>query len=582
MKKLIVIIFSLFATISFSQNLEQNWSFTSIEKTNGESILQIDKNDVFNLKEGKFNYTLAGKNNLKASGSYIHQNNLLIFNYKEPKDTVRYYNIVSFDNANLVLSENDVTYKFSSPEYAKIVIPQEEVKLVVEEKVTETKKGSNKIIESQGFSLSSFWRGILGMITLLIVAFLFSANRKGIDWKTVGVGLVFQLLIAIGVLKIPFIQKAFEFIGKGFVLILDFTKAGSRFLFEGLVVDMDTFGFIFAFQVLPTIIFFSALTSLLFYLGIIQFLVKGLGVLLSKILKISGAESLSVAGNIFLGQTEAPLLIKAYLEKMNKSEILLVMIGGMATVAGAVLAAYIGFLGGDDEVLRLQYAKHLLAASVMAAPGAIIISKILYPQTEKINTKVKVSSEKIGSNVLDAIANGTTEGLNLAMNVGAMLLVFVAFIAMLNYGFCVIGELTGLNAWILSNTPYETLSLEFILGYIFAPLMWLIGVAKEDMALMGQLLGIKLAASEFVGYIQLAELKNVASATHLTYNKSIIMATYMLCGFANFASIGIQIGGIGSLAPGQRKTLSEFGMKALIGGTIASLMSATIAGMIIG
>lgn len=258
------------------------------------------------------------------------------------------------------------------------------------------------------------------------------------------------------------------------------------------------------------------------------------------------------------------------------------MIGGMATVAGAVLAAYIGFLGGDDPVLRLQYAKHLLAASVMAAPGAIIISKILYPQTESINTDVEVSSDKIGANILDAIANGTTEGLRLAVNVGAMLLVFVAFIAMINYGFTSLGSVTGINDWIVQNTAYKELTLEFILGYIFAPLMWLIGVAVEDMALMGQLLGIKLAASEFVGYIQLAELKNVANATHLTFNKSVIMATYMLCGFANFASIGIQIGGIGSLAPGQRKVLSEFGMKALIGGTIASLMSATIAGMIIG
>ena len=275
-------------------------------------------------------------------------------------------------------------------------------------------------------------------------------------------------------------------------------------------------------------------------------------------------------------------MIKAYLEKMTKSEILLVMIGGMATVAGAVLAAYIGFLGGDDPALRLVYAKHLLAASVMAAPGAIVISKILYPQTENINTEVAVSQEKIGSNLLDAIANGTTEGLKLAVNVGAMLLVFVAFIAMINYILFLTGSFTGINSWIASNSPYSALSLEAILGTIFAPLMWLIGVAKEDMMLMGQLLGIKLAASEFVGYIQLADLKNVASATHLTYEKSIIMATYMLCGFANFASIGIQIGGIGSLAPGQRKQLSKFGMKALIGGTIASLISATIAGMIIG
>ena len=261
---------------------------------------------------------------------------------------------------------------------------------------------------------------------------------------------------------------------------------------------------------------------------------------------------------------------------------LLVMIGGMATVAGAVLAAYIGFLGGDDPTLRLVFAKHLLAASVMAAPGAIVISKILYPQTEKINTDVTVSSDKIGANILDAIANGTTEGLKLAVNVGAMLLVFVAFIAMFNGILGWIGDVTTVNDWMASNTSYPSLSLEAILGTVFAPLMWLIGVASKDMMMMGQLLGIKLAASEFVGYIQLAELKNINNIMHLNYEKSIIMATYMLCGFANFASIGIQIGGIGSLAPGQRKTLSKFGMKALIGGSIASLISATIAGMIIG
>ena len=275
-------------------------------------------------------------------------------------------------------------------------------------------------------------------------------------------------------------------------------------------------------------------------------------------------------------------MVKAYLEKMNKSEILLVMVGGMATVAGGVLAAYIGFLGGNDPQLRLVFAKHLLAASVMAAPGAIVVSKMLFPQTESIDTNVEVSKDKIGSNILDAIATGTTEGLKLAANVAAMLLVFIAFIAMINYGLGKIGSLTGLNEIIADNTPYSKFSLETILGIVFAPLMWLIGVAKEDVMLMGQLLGIKLAASEFVGYIQLAELKNAANAIHFTYDKSVIMATYMLCGFANFASIGIQIGGIGSLAPGQRKTLSEFGLKAVIGGSIASLLSATIAGMIIG
>ena len=439
----------------------------------------------------------------------------------------------------------------------------------------------NQLIDNQGISLNSILRGVLGMASLLVIAYLFSSNRKAINWKTVGAGLSAQLLIAVGVLKIPFVQAIFEFVGGIFTNILDYTAAGSEFLFGGLM-NAESYGFIFVFQILPTIIFFSALTSLLFYLGIIQIIVKGLAWLLTKLLKISGAESLSVAGNIFLGQTEAPLMIKAYLERMNRSEILLVMIGGMATVAGGVLAAYIGFLGGSDPVLRLHFAKHLLAASVMAAPGAIVISKMLYPQTEEINTDVNVSQDKIGSNILDAIANGTTEGLKLAANVAAMLLVFVAIIAMLNGILGWIGDITTLNAWMATNTPYQSFSLEAILGTIFSPLMWLIGVATEDIMLMGQLLGVKLAASEFVGYIQLAELKDVTNLTHFTYNKSVIMATYMLCGFANFASIGIQIGGIGSLAPGQRKTLSEFGLKALIGGSIASLLSATIAGMIIG
>jgi CNT family concentrative nucleoside transporter len=574
MKKFFSILLIFFSIVVQAQSIEKNWNFSSIENINKESALKINKGDYFKLEQGKFSYFLENKDSLYAYGNYISQNNLLIFNYTKPKDTVRYYNIVELTNEKLSISEGDVTFNFIDNTASSVDNTIDEAKSEVIKK--------DEIIASQGFTFQSFYRGVLGMVVLLIIAFLFSSNRKKIDWKTVGLGLSFQLIIAIGVLKVPFVQKAFEFIGAIFVKVLDFTRAGSEFLFSGLVSDMNSFGFIFAFQVLPTIIFFSALTSLLFYLGVIQRIVKGLAWLLSKFLKISGAESLSVAGNIFLGQTEAPLLIKAYLEKMNRSEILLVMIGGMATVAGAVLAAYIGFLGGDDEILRLLYAKHLLAASVMAAPGAIIISKILYPQTEEVNTDVKVSSEKIGSNILDAIANGTTEGLNLAMNVAAMLLVFIAFIAMLNYGLFLIGGVTGLNEWIAGNTSYESFSLEFVLGYIFAPLMWLIGVASEDTALMGQLLGIKLAASEFVGYIQLAELKNVASATHLTYNKSVIMATYMLCGFANFASIGIQIGGIGSLAPGQRKTLSEFGMKALIGGTIASLMSATIAGMIIG
>ena len=429
--------------------------------------------------------------------------------------------------------------------------------------------------------MQSVLRGLLGLFVLLTIAIAFSTDRKNIAWKTVGIGLLIQFTLAIGILRIGWIQSIFEAMGELFVSILDFTNAGSVFLF-GDLMNVDSYGFIFVFQILPTIVFFAALTSLLFYLGVIQVVVKFLALGVTKVLKISGAESLSVIGNIFLGQTEAPLMIKAYLERMNKSEILLVMIGGMATVAGGVLAAYIGFLGGNDPVMRLEFAKHLLAASVMAAPGAIVIAKILYPQTESINNEVSVSIENIGSNALDAISNGTVEGIKLATTIGGMLLVFVALIAMCNGILGWVGDWTTLNDWVAANTIYDGFSLEAILGFLFAPLMWIMGVPTPDIMPMGQLLGIKLAASEFVGYIQLAELKDPVNMVHLQYQKSIIMATYMLCGFANFASIGIQIGGIGSLAPGQRKVLSQFGVRALIGGTLASLISAVIAGAIIG
>ncbi len=430
------------------------------------------------------------------------------------------------------------------------------------------------------FSVQSIFRGLLGMIVLIFIAYLFSANRRAISWKVVGIGLLVQVSLAFGVLQVPAVQYFFEMVGSVFVVILDFTAAGTEFLF-GSFLDTERFGFIFAFQVLPTIIFFSALTSLLFYLGIIQKIVYGLAWLMTKAMRLSGAESLSVAGNIFLGQTESPLLIKPYLPNMTKSEILLVMTGGMATMAGGVLAAYISFLGGDDPVQRLIFAKHLLAASIMAAPGAVVITKILYPQTEEVDQKINVSKEKIGNNILDSITNGTGEGLRLAANVAAMLLVFIAFIAMFNFIVGRAGDLFNLNPLIAeaTNGRYDTLSLQFILGYTFAPFMWLIGVALPDITLLGRLLGEKIIMTEFIGYVSLAELKD---ANAFADPKSIIMATYLLCGFANFASIGIQIGGIGSLAPNRKVLLSQFGMRALLGGTMAGLMSATIVGMILG
>ena len=550
-KYIFYVIAILFSFTMSAQEIEKKWQLSSSNK------------DYLELKGGSYELHISS-DSLKQKGDYLVQDNF-IFLFENGSDSpTKRFVIETKTDSTLTLKNRGKAYSFFASN-----------------KATKAEVINGEIKPNEGFSLNSFLRGILGMVALLGIAYIFSSNRKAINWKTIGIGLGVQLILAIGVLKVGFVKTGFEFVGSLFVKVLDFTRAGSEFLLGGMM-NVDNFGFIFLFQVLPTIIFFSALTSLLFYLGIIQIVVKGMATVLTKLMNISGAEGLSTAGNIFLGQTEAPLMIKAYLEKMNRSEIFLVMTGGMATVAGGVLAAYISFLGGNDPVLRLEFAKHLLAASVMAAPGAIIISKILCPQTESVNTDVEVTKEKIGSNILDAIATGTTEGLKLAANVAAMLLVFIAFIAMINYTFGKIGLWTGLNDVIAANTPYKSFSLETILGIIFSPLMWLIGIAKEDMMLMGQLLGIKLAASEFVGYIQLAELKNVANEVHFTFNKSVIMATYMLCGFANFASIGIQIGGIGSLAPNQRKTLSEFGLKAVLGGSLASLLSATIAGMIIG
>lgn len=434
-------------------------------------------------------------------------------------------------------------------------------------------------IESN-ISLMSVFRGLLGIVTLLGIAWLFSGNRKAISWKIVGVGLTIQLLLAVGILYVPFVQAIFEFFGKIFITILDFTRAGSQFLL-GDLLDTTKSGYIFAFQVLPTIIFFSALTSLLFYLGIIQKVVYGMAWVMTKLMNISGMESLSVAGNIFLGQTEAPLMIKEYLDDMTPSEIFLVMTGGMATIAGGVLAAYISFLGGEDPVQRLVFAKHLLAASVMAAPGAVVFAKMLMPQTDKVKGDIAVSKTKVGKNVLDAISNGASEGVKLAVNVAGMLLVFVAFIAFANYLFVKAGSIVGVNEWITQVTGGRSteLTLQFILGYAISPVMWLIGICPQDIVHAGSLLGQKVIMTEFIAYVDLAALKSAGAFTEM---KSVIMCTYFLCGFANFASIGIQIGGIGSLTPKNKPLLAKFGMRALLAGTLASLLSATVVGMIIG
>ena len=433
-----------------------------------------------------------------------------------------------------------------------------------------------------GLSASSIGRGILGMAFLIAVCFALSSNRRQINWRLVLTGLALQLVFAILVLKVDFVAAIFDWISTKVVEFLNIAEQGALFVFGKLVDPSASMGYIFAFKVLPTIVFFSAFTSLLYYLGILQIIVKGLAWVMSKTMRLSGAESLAAAANIFIGQTEAPLVVKPYLDTMTKSEILCLMVGGMATIAGGVLAAFIAFLGGDSIAEQAIFAKHLLTASIMSAPAAIIVAKILYPETEKVNRSLDISKEKVGSNILDAISRGTTDGLKLAVNVGAMLLVFTALMGVLNWILgTLIGNPTGLNEGIasLTNGRYTDLSMEFLLGNIFAPVAWIIGVPAEDITIVGQLLGEKTILNEFYAYGTLSTLK--ASGAIANY-RSIAITTYALCGFANFASIGIQIGGIGVLAPSQRDTLAKFGIKALIGGTVAALLTATIAGMLIG
>lgn len=421
-------------------------------------------------------------------------------------------------------------------------------------------------------------RSVLGIAVLTAVLWLFSSNKKAINWWTVVKGLALQIILALLILKVPGVSWAFEKFSLAAVTLLDFTKEGSAFLFGSLITDTDSYGYIFAFQVLPTIIFFSALTSLLYYLGILQKIVKAMAWMMRKTLRLSGAESLAAAGNVFIGQTEAPLLVKPYIAKMSRSELLSLMSGGMATIAGGVLAAYIGFLGGDDPQARLLFAKHLITASVLSAPAALISAKILLPETENVQKVAEINSEDMGSNPLDAISNGTSEGIKLAVNVGAMLLVFTALVYGLNYMFVEgVGSWTGLNDWAYNSSggTYDAFSLQYIMGGIFSPFAWLLGVPSEDLMMVGQLLGEKTILNEFYAYSSLTDMQ-----PHLS-ERSVILSTYMLCGFANIASIGIQIGGIGTIAPSRRKDLSELSIKALIAGTIASLYTAAVVGLLI-
>lgn len=425
--------------------------------------------------------------------------------------------------------------------------------------------------------------GILGLIVLLSIAVLFSNNKKSIKWQQIGIGIGLQLIFAIFVILTPWGSMFFDAIGQFFVKIISFTNEGAKFVFGALAIQSDfekafssdykNLGFIFAFQVLPTIIFFSSLMTVLYHLGIMQKIVQGMAWVMAKAMKVSGAESISVAANVFIGQTEAPLVVRPYVEGMTKSELLTLMIGGMATIAGGVLAAYVGLLGGTDPQMQLFYAKHLLSASIMAAPATMVIAKILIPEREESLTmgQVKVAIEKTNSNVIEAAATGAADGLKLALNVAGMLLAFIALIAMINW--ILEGVFTELLGITVNGNP---ITLELLLGYLLSPIAWIIGVPWEDAINVGSLIGQKVVLNEFIAYLNLSQL----IPTGVLSEKAIIVSTYALCGFANFSSIAIQIGGIGGIAPTRRSDLAKFGLKAVLGGSLATFMTATIAGVL--
>lgn len=424
--------------------------------------------------------------------------------------------------------------------------------------------------------LVSVLRGLLGVVVLIAICYAMSLHKRNIDWRLVVIGLVMQLLIALAMIKIGFLRSIFEGVANFFVLMINSAGESAKFLFGDLAKGTP-FGF--AFLVLPTIIFFSALSSLLYYYGILQKIVFGFAWLMQRTMRLSGAESLACAANVFIGQTEAPLVIKPYLEKMTKSEIMCLMTGGFATIAGGVFGAYVAMLGGDSLESQRYFGLHLLTASIISAPAAIVAAKIILPELEpdKISSKVTITRDEAGANALDAISRGTTDGLKLAVNVGAMLLAFMAFIYLFNHFLSWLGGFTSLNDIINSSTGgrYTNLSIQYLLGMICAPIAWLIGVPGQDMVAVGQLIGEKTALNEFVAYTSLAGMKDTLAPA------SVVIATYALCGFSNFASIGIQIGGVGAIAPSQRPNLIKYGFRAMIAGTIACLLTAAIARMII-
>lgn len=500
---------------------------------------------------------------------------------KNGNTTVHYYKnedmVSTFNNNQFYPKKATIKFNIESITSDKLVLtpPNEKSELIVF-------KYKSKISKSS-ISFYSVTRGLLGILALVFIAYLLSSNRKAISWSLVIKGLSFQIILAVSVLYIPPVTEFFDVVSKGFIKIIGFTDSGIDFVFGQFTAGQKIQNPLmnFAFTILPTIIFFSALMSMLYYLGILQKVVYAFAWLMKKTLKLSGAESLAAAGNIFLGQTESPLLVKPYLEKMTKSELMCLMSGGMATIAGGVLASYISFLGNGDPVEEALFAKHLLTASIMSAPAAVVAAKILVPETQKFNEDMTIPKEKTGTNILEAISNGTTDGLKLAINVGAMLLVFTALMFMANFLLGdIIGHYTGLNDLIAeaTNGAQKQLTFQYILGYIFSPIAGIMGIDNwNDMKLMGQLLGEKTIMNEFVAYISLGGMK--ANGAFVS-NKAVVMSTYMLCGFANFASIGIQIGGIGALAPTRKGMLSQLGVKSLIGGTLACLFTAVVVGML--
>jgi CNT family concentrative nucleoside transporter len=433
-----------------------------------------------------------------------------------------------------------------------------------------------------------YLRGLLGLIFIVAVAYLLSGNRKAVDWRLVLIGIVIQLTFGLIIGKVEFAQKAFVFVSEKFVIFLGFAAKGAEFLYGDLSKNSagnpevkHNLGFLFAFQALPTVIFFSAITAALYYLGVLQKIVFGFAWIMARTMRLSGSESLSAAANIFMGQTEAPLLVRPFIKNMTQSELHCLMVGGMATIAGSVLGAYVSFLGGGDPVQQAKFATYLLSASIMNAPAAIVLAKIFMPETEpeKIDRALKVNKEQIGVNLVDATATGAADGLKLALNIGAMLLAFIAIIYAVNWILVdFIGAVTGLNDFVVQSTNgvYKGFSLQYILGQVFRIFAFCIGVSWNESLYVGSLLGQKLVINEFVAYLDLANLK----ASGVLSEKSIRIATYALCGFANFSSIAIQIGGIGGMAPGRQGDLSRLGLRAMIAASLATMMTATIAGAI--